>query len=371
MMTLVRWPCIALVLLAVSLALGLSPVRSAAVAHAQPQAPMDPDAALRAFLARAFPSRPFVGPCEEVQFGRDAGKLCATLEDVHDTVVAYHVAIVQTDAELWVFIAPFAGEWRIIAVAGSSVWPLTVAGAGPPWPWPADESTSLSEALTRLEAELPSTASAVMVRLFRFTAASLAWLQFEQADETGPRAAPNSTQVRPQRFDRIYAWTGADWALRVDSYQLTTDLFGPALIGRLAGGLPQADTAHVELIAQPLPGRTGETGAMPDVLALVVGYREGPTRAAEVQPALALIPVMGMDLEIAFTLDLSLLNVRTWPDLVVRLGDEVLVTAPLFLRGDRPCCPSGTLVLRIGWQEGQFVIVERCEQPGRRVTRCR
>jgi hypothetical protein len=366
-MLLVRRPCIALALLAVTLALALSPVRSVAVVHAQPQAPADPDAALRAYLARAFPSRRFVAPCEEAQFGRDAGAVCASLVDVRDTVVAYHVALVQTDTDLWVLIAPFAGEWRVVAVDSSPGWSTGEV----PWPWPAEEPTALTAALTQLEAALPPTARAVMVRLFRFPAAVLAWLQFEQPEGAVRSGTGGSVRSAPRRFDRIYVWTGADWALRIDSYQLATDLFGPALIGRLAGGLPQADTAQVELIAQPLPGTTGETGAMPDVLALVVGYREGPTRVAEVQPALALVPVTGTDLAVAFTLDLTILDVRAWPDLVVRLGDEVLVTAPLFRRGDRPCCPSGTLVLRIGWQEGGFVIVERCERPGRGVTGCR
>jgi hypothetical protein len=375
-----EWRRIAFALLALALTLALSPVRSAAVAHVRVQGDADPDAILQAFLADAFPSLRFVGPCEEEQVARSEGGLCATLVDVRDMVVVYRVgfigfiqtsasrvAFLQTEISLWVFIAPFAGEWRTVAVESSPGWSTVEV----PWPWPAEESTPLSEALARLEAELPPTASAVMVRLFRFAATSLAWLQFEQADDAEPRAVPGSTPARPRRFDRIYVWTGTGWMLRIDSYQLATELFGPPLIGRLTQGLPRADTALVEMNLQLLPRGVAETGAMPDVLALVVGYRAGPTRVAEVQPALALVPVTGPDLAVAFTLDLTIVDVHAWPDLVVRFGDEILVTAPLFRRGDRPCCPSGTLVLRIGWQEGGFVIVEWCERAGRGLTSCR
>lgn len=183
------------------------------------------------------------------------------------------------------FPAPFAGEWRVVAVGGSPGW----SAVGVPWPWPAEEPTSLTAALVQLEAELPPTARNVMLRLMPFPAVVLAWLQFEQAEGAARGVAGGSVQGGPRRFDRIYTWTGTGWALRVDSYQLATELFGPALIGRLTDGQPRADTAQVELIAQPLPNESGVAGAMPDVLALVVGYREGPTRVAEVQPAHGLL----------------------------------------------------------------------------------
>lgn len=90
-----------------------------------------PEDAIAAYLALNDPSQIYIGDCDTALLPDDVNKICSTLRDERDGVLAYWVGFVATDKPVWYFLAEDDRGWRVIATA---LVDLTDDSLTPPWP---------------------------------------------------------------------------------------------------------------------------------------------------------------------------------------------------------------------------------------------